>query len=70
MKRKNILKFISLLGVGSFVALSAASCKQPVTEKPAKPTNSKNPNTNNGDNATTTTTTTPPTTGGGTSTTN
>ncbi|MDC4182463.1 hypothetical protein, partial [Mycoplasma bradburyae] len=39
MKRKNILKFISLLGVGSFVSLSAASCKQPVTEKPAKPTN-------------------------------
>ncbi|UTS70547.1 lipoprotein 17-related variable surface protein [Mycoplasma bradburyae] len=59
MKRKNILKFISLLGVGSFVALSAASCKQPVTEKPTKPTEPKNPDNGGG------TTTTPPTTGGG-----
>ncbi|MDC4183014.1 hypothetical protein [Mycoplasma bradburyae] len=40
MERKNILKFISLLGVGSFVALSAASCKQQVSKKtePMKPT--------------------------------
>ncbi|QMT98253.1 FIVAR domain-containing protein [Mycoplasma tullyi] len=28
MKRKNILKFISLLGIGSFVMLAAASCSQ------------------------------------------
>ncbi|MDC4182101.1 hypothetical protein [Mycoplasma bradburyae] len=50
MKRKNILKFISLLGVGSFVSLAAASCKQPVAEKPTKPTEPKNPN--NGGNTT------------------
>ncbi|MDC4183141.1 hypothetical protein [Mycoplasma bradburyae] len=39
MKRKNILKFISLLGVGSFVALSATSCKteKVVNPKPMKP---------------------------------
>ncbi|MDC4183138.1 lipoprotein 17-related variable surface protein, partial [Mycoplasma bradburyae] len=30
-------------GIGSFVALSAASCKQPVAEKPTKPTDPKNP---------------------------
>ncbi|QMT98695.1 FIVAR domain-containing protein [Mycoplasma tullyi] len=28
MKRKNILKFVSLLGIGSFVMLAAASCSQ------------------------------------------
>ncbi|MDC4183546.1 hypothetical protein [Mycoplasma bradburyae] len=50
MKRKNILKFISLLGIGSFVSLAAASCKQPVAEKPTKPTEPKNPN--NGGNTT------------------
>ncbi|MDC4181762.1 hypothetical protein [Mycoplasma bradburyae] len=61
MKRKNILKFISLLGVGSFVALSATSCKTEKVVKPAKPTDP-----NNGGN----TTTTPASTGGGTSTTN
>ncbi|MDC4163151.1 hypothetical protein LNO75_00980 [Mycoplasma sp. T363T] len=59
MKRKNILKFISLLGVGSFVVLAAASCKQPVAEKPTKPTEPKNPNNGGG-----TTTTNPPSTGG------
>ncbi|MDC4163497.1 hypothetical protein LNO75_02765 [Mycoplasma sp. T363T] len=59
MKRKNILKFISLLGVGSFVSLAAASCKQPVAEKPTKPTEPKNPNNGGG-----TTTTNPPSTGG------
>ncbi|ADC31336.1 variably expressed lipoprotein and hemagglutinin (VlhA) family protein [Mycoplasmoides gallisepticum str. F] len=30
MKRKNILKFVSLLGIGSFVMLAAASCTTPV----------------------------------------
>ncbi|UTS70540.1 lipoprotein 17-related variable surface protein [Mycoplasma bradburyae] len=66
MKRKNILKFISLLGVGSFVALSAASCKTEKTVKLTKPTEPKNPNNGGG-----TTTTNPPSTGGGdTSTTN
>ncbi|MDC4163147.1 hypothetical protein LNO75_00960 [Mycoplasma sp. T363T] len=43
MKRKNILKFISLLGVGSFVLLAAASCKQPIAEKPTKPTKPTDP---------------------------
>ncbi|MDC4163148.1 hypothetical protein LNO75_00965 [Mycoplasma sp. T363T] len=52
MKKKNILKFISLLGIGSFVALSAASCKQPVAEKPTKPTDPKNP-VNGGGSSTT-----------------
>ncbi|MDC4184226.1 hypothetical protein [Mycoplasma bradburyae] len=67
MKRKNILKFISLLGVGSFVALSATSCKTEKVVKPAKPTEPKNPN--NGGGATITN---PPSTGGSgdTSTTN
>ncbi|MDC4183024.1 hypothetical protein, partial [Mycoplasma bradburyae] len=46
MKKKNILKFISLLGIGSFVALSAASCKQPINEKP------KTPSSDGGDNKT------------------
>ncbi|MDC4163152.1 hypothetical protein LNO75_00985 [Mycoplasma sp. T363T] len=67
MKRKNILKFISLLGVGSFVVLSAASCKTETAVKPIKPTEPKNPNNGGG-----TTTTNPPITGGSgdTSTTN
>ncbi|WP_027121927.1 FIVAR domain-containing protein [[Mycoplasma] imitans] len=37
MKRKNILKFISLLGVGSFVSLAVASCGQVATPNPEKP---------------------------------
>ncbi|MDC4182468.1 hypothetical protein [Mycoplasma bradburyae] len=57
MKRKNILKFISLLGVGSFVVLAAASCKQPVAEKPTKPTKPTYPS--NGGS-----TTNPPSSGG------
>ncbi|MDC4183145.1 hypothetical protein [Mycoplasma bradburyae] len=68
MKRKNILKFISLLGVGSFVALSAASCKTEKVVKPTNPTDPKNPN--NGGNKTpenpgTENPVTPPTNGGG-----
>ncbi|WVH36508.1 hypothetical protein SE856_03560 [Mycoplasmoides gallisepticum] len=39
MKRKNILKFVSLLGIGSFVMLAAASCTTPVN-----PTPNPNPN--------------------------
>ncbi|WP_391516863.1 hypothetical protein [Mycoplasmoides gallisepticum] len=34
MKRKNILKFVSLLGIGSFVMLAAASCTQATTPTP------------------------------------
>ncbi|QEX46128.1 FIVAR domain-containing protein [Mycoplasmoides gallisepticum] len=34
MKRKNILKFVSLLGIGSFVMLAAASCTTPVNPTP------------------------------------
>ncbi|WP_391516946.1 hypothetical protein [Mycoplasmoides gallisepticum] len=34
MKRKNILKFVSLLGVGSFVMLAAASCTSATTPTP------------------------------------
>ncbi|UQZ95618.1 hypothetical protein F9C22_02455 [Mycoplasmoides gallisepticum] len=34
MKRKNILKFVSLLGIGSFVMLAAASCTSPVNPTP------------------------------------
>ncbi|WP_391516947.1 hypothetical protein [Mycoplasmoides gallisepticum] len=34
MKRKNILKFISLLGIGSFVMLAAASCTTATTPTP------------------------------------
>ncbi|WP_391516869.1 hypothetical protein [Mycoplasmoides gallisepticum] len=34
MKRKNILKFVSLLGIGSFVMLAAASCTQASTPTP------------------------------------
>ncbi|WP_027122198.1 FIVAR domain-containing protein [[Mycoplasma] imitans] len=45
MKRKNILKFISLLGVGSFVTLAVASCGQVATPNPEepKPTNPTQP---------------------------
>ncbi|QMT98274.1 FIVAR domain-containing protein [Mycoplasma tullyi] len=39
MKRKNILKFVSLLGVGSFVALAAASCTQAVVPVPTSKSN-------------------------------
>ncbi|SYV95256.1 lipoprotein and hemagglutinin (VlhA) family protein, partial [Mycoplasmoides gallisepticum] len=43
MKRKNILKFVSLLGIGSFVMLAAASC----TSAPAPtPTPTPNPEPN------------------------
>ncbi|MDC4183942.1 hypothetical protein [Mycoplasma bradburyae] len=48
MKRKNILKFVSLLGIGSFVALSAASCKTENVVKPSKPTDPKNPGNGGG----------------------
>ncbi|WP_391516865.1 hypothetical protein [Mycoplasmoides gallisepticum] len=34
MKRKNILKFVSLLGIGSFVMLAAASCTTATTPTP------------------------------------
>ncbi|AFP80165.1 variably expressed lipoprotein and hemagglutinin (VlhA) family protein [Mycoplasmoides gallisepticum NC06_2006.080-5-2P] len=34
MKRKNILKFVSLLGIGSFVMLAAASCTSATTPTP------------------------------------
>ncbi|WP_027122201.1 FIVAR domain-containing protein [[Mycoplasma] imitans] len=49
MKRKNILKFISLLGIGSFVSLAVASCGQvatpnPEPPKPVEPSNPTNPN--------------------------
>ncbi|OBU78745.1 hypothetical protein BAX51_03715 [Mycoplasmoides gallisepticum] len=43
MKRKNILKFVSLLGIGSFVMLAAASCTTPVN-----PTPNPNPPSNGG----------------------
>ncbi|QEX46131.1 GA module-containing protein [Mycoplasmoides gallisepticum] len=51
MKRKNILKFVSLLGIGSFVMLAAASCTKPVNPTPnptptpePKPNPTPNPN--------------------------
>ncbi|WP_391517125.1 hypothetical protein [Mycoplasmoides gallisepticum] len=34
MKRKNILKFVSLLGIGSFVMVAAASCTSATTPNP------------------------------------
>ncbi|WP_027122211.1 FIVAR domain-containing protein [[Mycoplasma] imitans] len=37
MKSKNILKFISLLSVGSFVSLAVASCGQAANPNPGKP---------------------------------
>ncbi|AFP77902.1 variably expressed lipoprotein and hemagglutinin (VlhA) family protein [Mycoplasmoides gallisepticum NC96_1596-4-2P] len=45
MKRKNILKFVSLLGIGSFVMLAAASCTTPVNPTP-NPTPTPNPEPN------------------------
>ncbi|SYV94608.1 lipoprotein and hemagglutinin (VlhA) family protein, partial [Mycoplasmoides gallisepticum] len=39
MKRKNILKFVSLLGIGSFVMLAAASCTSATTPTPNPPSN-------------------------------
>ncbi|MDC4183931.1 hypothetical protein [Mycoplasma bradburyae] len=49
MKRKSILKFVSLLGIGSFVALASASCtktiKKDETTKPSKPSKPANPGT-------------------------
>ncbi|SYV94455.1 lipoprotein and hemagglutinin (VlhA) family protein, partial [Mycoplasmoides gallisepticum] len=45
MKRKNILKFVSLLGIGSFVMLAAASCTTATTPTPnPEPTPTPNPN--------------------------
>ncbi|OBU79180.1 FIVAR domain-containing protein [Mycoplasmoides gallisepticum] len=46
MKRKNILKFVSLLGIGSFVMLAAASCTSATTPTPnpePKPTPKPDP---------------------------
>ncbi|MES3497603.1 hypothetical protein QMY45_03900, partial [Mycoplasmoides gallisepticum] len=46
MKRKNILKFVSLLGIGSFVMLAAASCTSATTPTPnpePKPTPNPEP---------------------------
>ncbi|WP_434349356.1 hypothetical protein V2P54_01200 [Mycoplasmoides gallisepticum] len=46
MKRKNILKFVSLLGIGSFVMLAAASCTSAATPTPnpePKPTPNPEP---------------------------
>ncbi|MES3497251.1 hypothetical protein MG1601_357 [Mycoplasmoides gallisepticum] len=46
MKRKNILKFVSLLGIGSFVMLAAASCTSATTPTPnpePKPNPTPNP---------------------------
>ncbi|WVH36322.1 hypothetical protein SE856_02525 [Mycoplasmoides gallisepticum] len=45
MKRKNILKFVSLLGIGSFVMLAAASCTTSVNPTP-NPTPTPNPEPN------------------------
>ncbi|QMT98275.1 FIVAR domain-containing protein [Mycoplasma tullyi] len=42
MKRNKILKFVSLLGVGSFVMLAAASCTQTITPVPKSGTSSSN----------------------------
>ncbi|MDC4163695.1 hypothetical protein LNO75_03865 [Mycoplasma sp. T363T] len=50
MKRKNILKFVSLLGIGSFISLAAASCKTEKkieTTNPSKPSKPTNPETDN-----------------------
>ncbi|WP_117274041.1 GA module-containing protein [Mycoplasmoides gallisepticum] len=47
MKRKNILKFVSLLGIGSFVMLAAASCTSATTPTP-NPTPNPNPPSNGG----------------------
>ncbi|QEX47346.1 FIVAR domain-containing protein [Mycoplasmoides gallisepticum] len=45
MKRKNILKFVSLLGIGSFVMLAAASCTSATAPTPT-PTPNPTPNPN------------------------
>ncbi|WP_350267108.1 hypothetical protein ABOD99_01115 [Mycoplasmoides gallisepticum] len=57
MKRKNILKFVSLLGIGSFVMLAAASCTSATTPTPnpepkpkPKPTPNPEPNPPSGGN--------------------
>ncbi|QEX46130.1 FIVAR domain-containing protein [Mycoplasmoides gallisepticum] len=42
MKRKNILKFVSLLGIGSFVMLAAASCTSATTPTPNPPSGGMN----------------------------
>ncbi|QMT98269.1 FIVAR domain-containing protein [Mycoplasma tullyi] len=47
MQRKNILKFVSLLGVGSFVMLATASCTQAITPVPKSGTTTADPNTTN-----------------------
>ncbi|MES3519213.1 hypothetical protein [Mycoplasmoides gallisepticum] len=47
MKRKNILKFVSLLGIGSFVMLAAASCTSATTPTP-NPTPKPDPMPNPG----------------------
>ncbi|QMT98277.1 FIVAR domain-containing protein [Mycoplasma tullyi] len=39
MKRKNILRFVSVLGIGSFVMLAAASCSQASTINPNQTSN-------------------------------
>ncbi|ADC31148.1 variably expressed lipoprotein and hemagglutinin (VlhA) family protein [Mycoplasmoides gallisepticum str. F] len=48
MKRKNILKFVSLLGIGSFVMLAAASCTTP-TPNPTPNPNPPSGGMNGGD---------------------
>ncbi|QMT98271.1 hypothetical protein H3143_02065 [Mycoplasma tullyi] len=68
MKRKTIIKFVSLLGVGSFVMLAAASCTQALSLIPNSSSTSTNPNptSNSRDMANTTPNqnpTTPPTSG-------
>ncbi|QMT98270.1 FIVAR domain-containing protein [Mycoplasma tullyi] len=47
MKRKTIIKFVSLLGVGSFVMLAAASCTQAISLIPNSGSTSTNPNSTN-----------------------
>ncbi|QMT98431.1 hypothetical protein H3143_02940 [Mycoplasma tullyi] len=47
MKRKNVLKFVSLLGIGSFVMLAAASCTQAITPVPKSGTTTSDPNATN-----------------------
>ncbi|QMT98268.1 FIVAR domain-containing protein [Mycoplasma tullyi] len=47
MQRKNILKFVSLLGVSSFVMLAAASCTQAITPVPKSGITTSEPNTTN-----------------------
>ncbi|AFP81665.1 variably expressed lipoprotein and hemagglutinin (VlhA) family protein [Mycoplasmoides gallisepticum NC08_2008.031-4-3P] len=60
MKRKNILKFVSLLGIGSFVMLAAASCTTATT-----PTPNPEPNPTPNPEPTPTPNPTPPSNGGG-----